>query len=298
MKKLLVLVLALSLVLGTTVCAFAEEADTAAETETVSPAEAIPGTYVACYDDLVTLLRIVSDNVQDGDTFEELVQAFNAMSKTGLYTFTDDGKVSAYIAGKGEEVLEGTYEADDTTITIKLDGEENTYDYTFSGGYLDLVNDEGVFSLGKVSYEDAEGYFSQLLYGVDGDVVLGDYSVIEIDKSAVEITDENIETSLANLYASYTFDEVINTDSAIEDGDLISISFVGYLDGEEEPFEGGSSDSTVLEIGSGSLIDDFEEQLIGHKVGEEVEVNVTFPEDYTNAPEYAGLDAKFVVNIN
>ena len=76
---------------------------------------------------------------------------------------------------------------------------------------------------------------------------------------------------------------------------MVNIDYVGTIDGEE--FDGGSAEGANLTIGSGSFIDDFEEQLIGHKPGEEVEVNVTFPDDYASE-DVAGKDAVFTVTLN
>lgn len=90
-----------------------------------------------------------------------------------------------------------------------------------------------------------------------------------------------------------------NTDTSlvVADGDTVNIDYTGYVD--DVPFDGGSTNraGTNLTIGSGRYIDDFEEQLIGHHVGETVTVNVTFPEDYSSE-ELQGKDARFEVTIN
>lgn len=94
-------------------------------------------------------------------------------------------------------------------------------------------------------------------------------------------------------------DTAYNTDTSlvVADGDTVNIDYTGYVD--DVPFDGGSTDGagTSLTIGSGRYIDDFEEQLIGHHVGETVTVNVTFPEDYSSE-ELQGKDARFEVTIN
>ncbi len=94
-------------------------------------------------------------------------------------------------------------------------------------------------------------------------------------------------------------DNAYNTDTSlvVADGDTVNIDYTGYVD--DVPFDGGSTDGagTSLTIGSGRYIDDFEEQLIGHHVGETVTVNVTFPEDYSSE-ELQGKDARFEVTIN
>lgn len=90
--------------------------------------------------------------------------------------------------------------------------------------------------------------------------------------------------------SSYT----VNTSYAIQDGDIVNIDYVGSVDGEV--FEDTEGAGTILEIGSGTYIDDFEEQLVGAHPGETVKVNVTFPEGYTE--ELGGKDAVFEVTIN
>ncbi len=81
----------------------------------------------------------------------------------------------------------------------------------------------------------------------------------------------------------------------VENGEVINITFKGYMDGEA--FEGGEG-TTDLEIGSKSFIDTFEEQLVGHKIGETFDINVTFPEEYKNNPDLAGKPAVFTVTLN
>lgn len=108
-----------------------------------------------------------------------------------------------------------------------------------------------------------------------------------------EATTENTES---NDQIDTEADENLLTDTSlkVEDGDTVNIDYTGYVDGEA--FEGGTDQGASLTIGSGTFIDDFEEQLIGHSVGEEVEVNVTFPENYHE--ELKGKDATFMVTIN
>lgn len=125
---------------------------------------------------------------------------------------------------------------------------------------------------------------------------LPNYSGITVPKSEVEFTDEEVEKEIKKLLQEKaTLNE--ETDALIEDGDKVNVDYVGSIDGVE--FEGGSTkgNGSDIVIGSGSLIDDFEEQLIGHGVGDTVSVEVTFPEDYSKA-ELAGKEAVFEVVIN
>jgi trigger factor len=109
-----------------------------------------------------------------------------------------------------------------------------------------------------------------------------------------EVTEEEVSAELVKQQEENAR-EVEVTDRAVEDGDITNIDYSGSVDGVK--FEGGTAENQTLVIGSHSFIDTFEEQLIGKNIGEEVEVNVTFPEEY-HAPELAGKAAVFAVKIN
>lgn len=128
-------------------------------------------------------------------------------------------------------------------------------------------------------------------------LTLADYANIAIPADEVAVTDEEIEeeiTSALNAHKEQSSDSTL----AIQDGDTVNIDFIGTVDGVE--FENGSSNGSgySLTIGSGTFIDDFEQQLIGHTPGENITVEVTFPEDYQNDATLAGKDASFAVTIN
>ena len=125
------------------------------------------------------------------------------------------------------------------------------------------------------------------------EVKLGKYKGIKVDKVAVEVTEEEvneaIETERKNSARTVSVE-----DRPIKDGDTTVIDFEGFVDGVA--FEGGKGENYPLTIGSHSFIDTFEEQLIGKSINDEVEVNVTFPEDY-HAEELKGKPALFKVTI-
>ncbi|RCW17329.1 trigger factor [Streptococcus gallolyticus] len=126
------------------------------------------------------------------------------------------------------------------------------------------------------------------------EVKLGDYKDLEVSVEATkEVTDaevdEKVERERNNLA------ELIIKEDAAELGDTVVIDFVGSVDGVE--FDGGKGDNFSLELGSGQFIPGFEDQLVGVKAGETVEVNVTFPENY-QAEDLAGKDAKFVTTVH
>ena len=126
-------------------------------------------------------------------------------------------------------------------------------------------------------------------------IVLGDYKGLEVEVPKIEITDEQIDNEIEYdlEYFDGAFEQV--KEGEVKDGDTVNIDYVGKIDGKE--FDGGSGEDFDLEIGSGSFIDGFEEQLVGHKVGDVVEVNTKFPEDYFE-DSVAGKDAVFTVTIN
>ena len=129
---------------------------------------------------------------------------------------------------------------------------------------------------------------------VEPEVELGDYKCVEIEKQEVELTEEEVQESIDHQLG-HLAEMVVREDGAVEDGDTVNIDFDGYVDGEQ--FEGGQAEGYDLEIGSGSFIPGFEEQLVGFKTGEEKDVTVTFPEEY-HAEELAGKEATFKTKVN
>ena len=129
---------------------------------------------------------------------------------------------------------------------------------------------------------------------VKPEVTLGEYKGVEVEKSDVEVTDEDInkEVDKERENNSRTIDV---DDRAVENGDIIKLDFDGSVDGV--PFEGGKAENYTLTIGSGSFIPGFEDQLIGTKIGEDKDVTVTFPEDY-HEKSLAGKEAVFKCKVN
>lgn len=125
-------------------------------------------------------------------------------------------------------------------------------------------------------------------------VTLGEYKGLEVPKTVIEVTDEEISAELVKEQEKNAR-EITVEDRAVQDKDIVNIDYAGSVDGVA--FDGGTAEGQPLEIGSHSFIDTFEEQLIGHNIGDEVDVNVTFPEEY-HAPDLAGKPALFKVKIN
>lgn len=129
---------------------------------------------------------------------------------------------------------------------------------------------------------------------VKPEVTLGEYTGVTVTKVDTEATEEEIEEAIKKERENNA--RIINVeDRAIESGDMAVIDYEGFVDGVA--FEGGKGENHSLEIGSGSFIPGFEDQLIGKNIGDDVEVNVTFPEEY-HAPDLAGKAAVFKVKVH
>ena len=125
------------------------------------------------------------------------------------------------------------------------------------------------------------------------EVTLGDYKGIEVEKKEAEVSEEEITAEIDKAREANSRLITIE-DRATEDGDTVIIDFDGYVDGKQ--FEGGYAEDYTLVLGSHSFIDNFEDQLVGKNLGEDVEVNVTFPEEY-HVDELNGKPALFKVKI-
>lgn len=126
------------------------------------------------------------------------------------------------------------------------------------------------------------------------EVTLGKYKGVQVTKIDTTVTDEEVEAALEKEQQKNSRTVTV-TDRPAANGDTAVIDFEGFVDGVA--FEGGKGENHPLEIGSHSFIDTFEDQLVGHNTGDEVEVNVTFPEKY-QAADLAGKPAVFKVKIN
>ena len=124
-------------------------------------------------------------------------------------------------------------------------------------------------------------------------VTLPEYKGITVEKQVTPVTDEDVDTTIT-YSLSYSPLEVSDENAKVEEGDTVNIDYTGTLDGKE--FDGGSAEDTDLMIGSGQFIEGFESGLVGHVKGDTVELNLTFPEDYTE--DLAGKDVVFTVTIN
>lgn len=161
-----------------------------------------------------------------------------------------------------------------------------------SGDLKDTAKSEATASDAQESAETIDEYVDKYAK----DVELGEYKGIEYEKTDVEVTDEEVQQKIDDFVSGLaTYDK--DTTNAAKNGDTVNIDFVGTVDGEE--FDGGNTNGSGydLELGSGSFIDGFEDQIVGHKAGDTFTVKVTFPENY-GKDNLNGKDAEFKTTLN
>ncbi len=166
----------------------------------------------------------------------------------------------------------------------------NAYEQAAKESGLDIVSRPEV---DVIQAEKGKPFIFTAEVAVKPEVKLGQYKGIEVEKTDTSATDEELNAEI-DKERDRNARTVEVTDRAVEDGDITTIDFEGFMDGQA--FEGGKGTDHELTIGSHSFIDTFEEQLIGKTAGEECEVNVTFPEEY-HAPDLAGKPAMFKVTV-
>lgn len=167
----------------------------------------------------------------------------------------------------------------------------DAYDAAAKESGLDIVSTP---EIDVVKVEKGSEFIFTAVVAVKPVVVLAEYKGLEIEKQPVEVSDEEIEEEIEKAREQNSRVITIE-DRAVMNGDTAVIDYEGFID--DVAFEGGKGENHELIIGSHSFIDTFEEQLIGKEIGEDVLVNVTFPEEY-HADTLAGKEAVFKVRIN
>lgn len=175
---------------------------------------------------------------------------------------------------------------------------EDAADEIIPDAYADAAKESGldIVSQPKVSIEQLEAgkpFIFAAEVAVRPEVELGEYKGVEVTKADAEVTDADVEEELKKVQDQNSRTVSVE-DRAVKDGDMTVIDFEGFIDGEA--FDGGKGENYPLTIGSHSFIDTFEEQMIGMNIGEEKELNVTFPEDY-HAENLKGKPATFKVTV-
>ena len=175
---------------------------------------------------------------------------------------------------------------------------EDAADEAINASYAEAMKESGldIVSRPEVTIEKIgkdEPFVYSALVTVKPEVTLGQYKGVEVEKADVSVSAEDVEAELKKVQEQNARLLTVE-DRGVEDGDQTVIDFEGFVDGKG--FEGGKAEDYPLTIGSHSFIDTFEEQLIGKKIGEECEVNVTFPTEY-HAADLAGKPATFKVTV-
>lgn len=164
--------------------------------------------------------------------------------------------------------------------------------------YADAAKESGLEIVAQpeidvVQIESGKPFIFTATVAVKPEVTLGEYKGIEVEKKTAEVTDEDINAEIDRVRENNSRMITVD-DRATQDGDTVIIDFDGYVDGEQ--FEGGKAEDYSLVLGSHTFIDNFEDQLVGKNIGDDVEVNVTFPDQY-QAEELQGKPAVFKVKI-
>lgn len=147
----------------------------------------------------------------------------------------------------------------------------------------------------RVTFEEGKDLVFKATLTKRPEVTLGEYKGLEAEKQDATVTDEQIQEQLDNIRNQQAKMVVADKDAKLQKDDFAVIDFAGSIDGK--PFDGGEGKSYPLQIGSGNFIPGFEDQLIGHVAGDDVDVKVTFPEDYF-VKELAGKEAVFKVHVH
>ncbi|MGN0451290.1 MAG: trigger factor [Acutalibacteraceae bacterium] len=157
---------------------------------------------------------------------------------------------------------------------------------------LKVINDKMDFEMVSISKEDGVDF--KVSVTTYPEIEIGEYKGLKAEKLAVQVTPEEVEAEI-NSMAERNARMVSVEDRAAENGDTVIIDFEGFTDGKA--FDGGKAEGHSLTLGSGQFIPGFEDQIVGKNIGDEFDVNVTFPEDY-GAKELAGKEAVFKVKLH
>lgn len=176
---------------------------------------------------------------------------------------------------------------------------QEAFDLIAPKAFSDALDDQKIDPVTRpnidiVTLEEGKNLIFKATVTPRPEVKLGDYKGLKVEKAAAEVSDEDVEKQLKNFQDRQGKMVEAPEGAAVENGDFTTLDFEGFVDGEA--FEGGKGQDYPLQIGSGSFIPGFEEQLVGAKVGEEKEVKVKFPEEYHSA-ELAGKDAMFKCTV-
>ena len=217
-----------------------------------------------------------------------------AFKKAVADVFKKEGKkypVQGFRKGKAPKALiEKMYGADVFTY--------DAINELFPEAFEAAVKEAGVEPVGRPevavdSASEAEGATLTVKVAVKPEVKVGSYNGLTVEKTVHTVTDEAVDAELKRVQERNARE--LTREGAAQDGDIADIDFEGFVDGVA--FEGGKAEHYSLTLGSGSFIPGFEEQIVGHKTGEEFTITVKFPDDY-QAEELKGKEAEFKINLH
>ncbi|WP_433743486.1 trigger factor [Falsibacillus pallidus] len=176
---------------------------------------------------------------------------------------------------------------------------QDALDFILPEAYANAVEEAGITPVDRPEIdveqmEKGKELIFKATVTVKPEVKLGEYKGLEVEKMDAEVSDEDVDMELKTLQERQA-ELVVKEEGKAENGDTVVIDFEGFVDGEA--FEGGKAENYSIELGSGTFIPGFEDQLVGAASGEEKDVEVTFPEEY-HAAELAGKPATFKVKVH
>ncbi len=217
------------------------------------------------------------------DEFEAAVNAAYKKNKNSI-------NVPGFRKGKAPRaIIEGMFGAEVFYQDAIDDLCPVAYNFAFDNAGLKIIGTPAIVDMNVEEDKSFTVTFALELYP---QVTLGEYKNLSAPKQSAEVTDDDVMKQIRNTAKRNA--RIISVEREAQDGDTANIDFDGFLDGER--FEGGKAENFNLELGSGMFVPGFEEQVIGMNIGEEKDVNVTFPEDYV--ADLAGKSVVFKVKLN
>ena len=211
--------------------------------------------------------------------------------KEHVLTHFKDAKVAGFRPGHvPKDVLERTF---------KKEIEDEILDHIISEEYSKAVSENNLKPIDNIKLEKYENDNDkvELVFTIPvlPEIKLGEYKGVKVEKEEIKVTDEKVSEEIERLRAGAAKLKEVEEGTAAELNDVTNIDFEGFID--EVAFDGGKAEGFDLTLGSKNFIDTFEDQIVGHKKGDEFDVNVTFPENY-GAENLAGKPAVFKVKVN
>ena len=220
----------------------------------------------------------------DAAEFESAVNGAYLKNKASI-------NIPGFRKGKAPRaVVEGMYGAEVFYQDAMDELAPKAFEFGLDESKLRMVGTPSIVDVNVTDDRTASYTFEVTLYP---EVTLGQYKGLEAERKDESVSDEDVDNEL-NSVRKRNARMIDIDDRAAELGDTVDIDFDGYLDGER--FDGGKAEGYSLELGSNSFVPGFEDQIVGMKIGEEKDINITFPENYT--PELAGKAVVFKIKLN